>query len=213
MHLAFQEFPWWQLAQAQDNRRQQADMVERLEGDSSEEYLDAREGSEEETTGGMDRSAGGSSSRVTEERIIFDRLDQRVHEPDLPPPGRSVHATRPLGPPAPQPLSAVREISHAVAIAVGRAMGIEGQDQPGLVVAHVPPYWRTMRRVAIHLTTFAPTDWSHPHVLESWKLATIHPLPWLRTRQACLCLQALLPQLLKIPQTRPLLQYRDGWLG
>ena len=163
MHLAFQEFPWWQLAQAQDNRRQQANMVERLEGDSSEKYLDAREGSEEETTGGMDRSAGGSSSRVTEERIIFDRLGQRVHEPDLPPPGHSVPATRP---PAPQPLSAVREISHAVAIAVGRALGMEGQAQPGLVVAHVPPFWGTMRRVAIHLTTFSPTDWSHPHVLE-----------------------------------------------
>ena len=147
MHLILQEFLWWQLVQAQGNKWHSAGMAERLEGDSSGEYVDAREGS-------------GSSSRVTEERVTFDRLGQRVHEPSTPPPGSR------LCPPPPQPLSAVREVSHAVAIAVGRALGMEGRADPGLVVAHVPPFWESMNRVAIHLTTFSPTDWSHPHMLE-----------------------------------------------
>ena len=150
MHLILQAFLWWQLAQAQGNKRHPAGMVERMEGDSSGEYLDACEGSEDEAVNDVSRSTGGSSSRVTEERVTFDRLGQRVHEPDTPPPGRR------LCPPPPQPLSAVREVSHAVAIAVGRALGMEGRAEPGL--------WGSMSRVAIHLTTFSPTDWSHPHL-------------------------------------------------
>ena len=170
--LLFQETSWWQAALAQvGSKPKGAKMVERVEGDSSAEYLDARAESDEEAlaAGGVGEVTGydgGSSSRVTEERLVFDHLGQRVHEPDGPPPGYHARPGPHSGPPPPQPLSAVREISHAVSIAVGRAMELDVQDQPGLVVAHIPPFWRTMRRVAIHVRPFAPTDWTHPHVLE-----------------------------------------------
>ncbi|CAE7939617.1 hypothetical protein AK812_SmicGene33130 [Symbiodinium microadriaticum] len=74
-------------------------------------------------------------------RVVLDRLGQVVHEP--------------AGPPPPQPVQQVREISHTISVAVARAMGIDTGDLPCHIVTHLPEYWPTMANVVQEASSMA----------------------------------------------------------
>ncbi|CAE7903110.1 unnamed protein product, partial [Symbiodinium microadriaticum] len=221
--------PLMQLAQAVvlqrewDLKAHQAEsMVERVAGtgsSSEDEYMDVRleaaESEEEEaaepearpsaamrTSGGTESSTSGHRPVVTEERIVFDRLGQRVREPPGPPPsstrvapaadaeasddgsegqlvssGSSVElppGAPPRGPPPPVPIQYTEAVALRLASAVGQAIPIT----TGRALVLVPSNWETsLRTQGVTLTRRAmtPGEQYHPHAVLFADDPPVHP--------------------------------------
>ena len=157
-------------------------MVERAPGgdDSSDEFLNALKPSEgEDGAGGMTRATSTSRPATTEERIIFDRLGRRVHEPaELPPPARpesdeeasseglapellssgsSVElppGAPPAGAPPPVPIQFTEAIATRVAQAVSNAIPL----MEGKILALIPPDWQNMRNITLSMRAMTPGE-------------------------------------------------------